>query len=121
MNKISLSEIEGMRFPTGRHTRVLIGVDSPVQAENFTMGYVKIDPQGSVPKHEHYNEEVYYIVEGSGTIEMGNEVSKISAGTAVYIPSNIPHELVNTGSEEMIMMFVYSPAGVVEHWDEERK
>jgi len=121
MEKINLSEIEGMRFPTGRHTRVLIGADSPVQAEHFTMGYVKIDPEGSVPKHEHEQEEVYYIVEGNGTIELGGEVSEIEAGSAVYIPSNIPHELVNTGTEEMVMMFVYSPAGVVDHWDEERK
>lgn len=121
MSKINLNDIEGMRFPTGRHTRVLIGADSPVQAENFTMGYVKIDPQGSVPKHEHHQEEVYYIVDGSGTIELGDDISEVTAGTAVYIPSNTPHELVNTGSVEMVMMFVYSPAGVVDHWDEERK
>lgn len=110
-----------MHFPTGRHTRVLVGADSPVQADNFTMGYVRMDPQGSVPKHEHYQEEVYYIVEGNGMMELGNEISDVHAGTAVYIPSNTPHELVNTGTKEMIMMFVYAPAGIVDHWDEERK
>lgn len=121
MGLISLSEIEGMKFPTGRHTRVLVGADSLLQAENFTMGYVQVEPQGSVPKHEHHQEEVYYIVEGSGTIELGEEISTITAGTAVYIPPNTPHELVNTGAEKMVMMFVYSPAGIVDHWDEERK
>lgn len=121
MSKINLNDIEGMRFPTGRHTRVLIGADSPIQADNFTMGYVKIDPQGSVPKHDHYQEEVYYIVAGNGTINLDGEISEASEGTAIYIPSNTSHELINTSDNEMIMMFVYSPAGTVEHWDEERK
>src|SRR5699024_9721357 len=103
MKIINLSEIEGMRIPTGRHARVLIGADRLIQAEHFTMGYVKIDPEGSVPKNEHEQEEVYYIIEGNGTIELGGEVSKIEAGSAVYIPSNIPHELVNTGTAEMVM------------------
>ncbi|QQK75376.1 cupin domain-containing protein [Salicibibacter cibarius] len=121
MKTINLADIPGMTFPTGRYTRVMIGADSPIQAENFTMGYVKVNPQGSVPKHVHEQEEVYFIAEGNGRIEVGNEVKEVSAGTSIYIPSNVPHELVNTGNETMTMIFVYSPAGTVDHWDEERK
>jgi|SRR5699024_468712 len=121
MNKIHLKDINEMIFPTGRKTKVLIGADSPVKAEHFTLGHVVIEPGGLVPKHKHFQEEVYYIIEGKGEIELDNNIHNIEAGDAIYIESNVSHELVNIGDENMIMMFVYSPAGIVDHWDEERK
>ena len=108
-------------FPTGRNTRVLIGSHSPVQAENFVMGYVELDPGGSVPVHEHIQEEVYYIVEGQGSIQVGNETKEVRSGDAIYIPTNEPHCLTNNSEGSMTMIFVYSPGGTVKHWEEEMK
>lgn len=118
---MQLEAAERTYFPTGRNTRVLIGAHSPVQAENFVMGYVELEPGGSVPMHDHVQEEVYYIVEGNGTIEVGNETREVKTGDAVYIPPNDPHCLTNTSTKQMTMMFVYSPGGVVQHWEDEQK
>ena len=39
IHKISIyQDIEGTEFPAGRRTRVLVGVDSPLQAEHYVVG-----------------------------------------------------------------------------------
>jgi quercetin dioxygenase-like cupin family protein len=121
MQMINIKDLDGVTFPTGRKTRVMIGANSSIQADNFAMGYVEIEPGGSVPSHSHHQEEVYFIVKGEGTIEIDNNKQEIHEGSAVYIPSETEHELINTGDSQMVMMFVYSPAGVVSHWEEEQK
>jgi mannose-6-phosphate isomerase-like protein (cupin superfamily) len=42
----------------------------------------------------HYHErctEYYYVLEGSGTLEVGEETIPVKPGTAVLIPPGVPH------------------------------
>lgn len=118
MEIVKLTEIEGMAFPTGRITRVLTGQDL-LPVENFTVGYVVIEPKGTIPLHTHSNEEVYVFVQGTGRLIVGSEEKTVEAVSAVYIKPDIEHALQNIGDKQMIMIFVYSPAGIVDHWSEE--
>ena len=40
-------------------------------------------------------------------------------GQAVYIPYRVFHQLTNTGSTPMRMIYCYGPAGDVAHWRQE--
>lgn len=120
MEQIRLVDIPGQEFPAGRRTRVLVGPGSPVAAERFVLGYVTVHPGGAVPLHAHEQEEVYLVLSGRGMMRVGGEVEPVEPVTAVHIPSGAPHELRNTGDTEMVMVFVYAPAGVVAHWAEEQ-
>jgi len=116
----ALKDVEGTEFPAGRRTRVLVGVDSPIQAQHFVQGYVVIYPGGSIPAHEHETEETYTILNGSGEMTVGSEVRAVSTFDLVYIPPGVEHALKNTGTEPMEMMFVYAPKMVVDHWAQEK-
>jgi len=118
MKTVKLNEIKGMTFPAGRTTRVLTG-QNMLPTKNFTAGYVVIEPKGKVPLHNHSNEEIYIFVKGKGKMTVGSEEETVEAVSAVYVESNAKHFLQNTGDEEMIMIFVYSPAGIAAHWSEE--
>src|SRR5689334_13086605 len=50
-----------------------------------------------VPHHHRETEEIYYILEGSGEMRVGDETAAVAAGDAVYIPRNSVHSLHNTG------------------------
>ena len=119
MKKIHFEEIEGTHFPAGRRTRVIVGKESPLQAKGFVMGRVRIFPGGSIPAHGHFNEEIYHILSGTGEMQVGDETGAVRAGDTVYMDPDVPHTLRNTGDSDMEILFVYSPAGVVEHWREE--
>ncbi len=121
MQTINIDDIPGEKFLSGSHTRVLIGAQSDIQAKNFVSGFVIIQPDGMVPPHEHEQEEVYYILKGKSEMSINNEKQVMKCVSAVYIPPNAKHSLKNIGKNELQMLFVYSPAGVVSHWQEERQ
>ena len=54
-----LAQIVGRRYPARRRTQNLAGGVAPIQAKNFSMGNVTLDPKGGqVPWHNQDQEEV---------------------------------------------------------------
>jgi mannose-6-phosphate isomerase-like protein (cupin superfamily) len=115
-----LSITSGRRYPARRLTQNVVGGISPIQAKNFSLGYVTLDPDGGqVPWHNQEQEEIYFVLEGTGEMCLGEERAAISEGQAVYIPSGVFHQLTNTGSTPLKMIYCYGPAGDVAHWRQE--
>jgi mannose-6-phosphate isomerase-like protein (cupin superfamily) len=120
MQVADLQTIEGRRYPARRRTQNLVGGASPIQAKNFCMGFVTLDPDGGqVPWHNQEQEEIYFIVDGTGEMCLGTERRTLSSGQVVYIPSGVFHQLTNTGTTPMKMIYGYGPAGDVAHWRQE--
>jgi mannose-6-phosphate isomerase-like protein (cupin superfamily) len=116
----NLMQTPGRTYPARRLTQNIVGGTSPIQATNFCMGHVTLEPRGGqVPWHNQEQEEIYFIVEGRGEICLGEERQDIRTGQAVYIPSGVFHQLTNTGDTPMRMIYVYGPAGDVAHWRQE--
>ena len=66
------------------------------------VSYAKLQPRLSYQPHHHDDhEEVYYIINGTGKIKMGNEEVRLRDGEIIYIPENTTHSIINDG-EEMI-------------------
>jgi quercetin dioxygenase-like cupin family protein len=115
-----LGVIEGRRYPARRRTQNLVGGASPIQAQNFAMGHVTLDPQGGqVPWHNQEQEEVYYIIEGTAEMCLGGERQILKTGQAAYIPSGVFHQITNIGDTPMRMLYCYAPTGDVAHWRQE--
>jgi len=115
-----LEQIVGRTYPAGRRTQNLVGGLSSIQASGFCMGYVTLDAKGGqVPWHNHDQEEVYFIVDGEGEICLGEERQTVRTGQAVYVPPTVFHQLTNTGSTAMRLIYCYAPAGDVSHWRQE--
>ena len=115
-----LQKIEGRTYPARRRTQNLAGGASPIQATAFSMGFVTLQPNGGqVPWHNQEQEEVYYVVAGCGEMCLGEDVSELSTGQMVYIPSGRYHQLSNKGDTPLQMIYCYGPAGDVDHWKQE--
>jgi mannose-6-phosphate isomerase-like protein (cupin superfamily) len=120
MTVADLSKIPGRTYPAGRRTQNLVGGASPIQAKSFSMGHVTLESGGGqVPWHNHEQEEVYFIVRGTGEACMGEERIVLTAGQAMYVPANVFHQLTNIGTDALAMLYVYAPAGDVAHWRQE--
>ena len=115
-----LSQIPGRRYPARRHTQNLAGGVAPIQARNFAMGNVTLDPcGGQVPWHAQEQEEVYFVIEGTGEMCLGEERRTLTGGQMVYIPPGVFHQLTNVGETPLRMIYCYGPAGDVAHWRQE--
>ncbi len=115
-----LSHIDGRVYPARRRTQNLVGGASPIQASNFSMGYVTLEPKGGqVPWHNQDQEEIYFILEGAAEMCLGTERAVVQGGQAVYIPRTVFHQLTNIGETPCRMLYCYGPAGDVAHWRQE--
>ena len=115
-----LNQIAGRTFPARRLTQNLVNGVAPIQATNFSLGNVTLHPNGGqVPWHNQEQEEVYFIVEGTGEMCLGGERTTVTPGQAIYIPSGVFHQLTNVGDTPLRMIYCYGPAGDVAHWRQE--
>ena len=119
MNHVNLYDLEGIEYPAGRRSRVLVGDNGALQGEHFVQGYSIIYPGCGIPEHDHAAEETYFIYSGSGSITVDGETRPLKAGDIVLVPSGLPHRLFNDGDTDMHMMYVYAPKMVVDHWAKE--
>ena len=115
-----LAEIEGRIYPARRRTQNLVGGVSPVQAGSFSLGFVTLEPDGGqVPWHSQAQEEVYFVLEGTGEMCLGEERQVVTSGQAVFIPPHVFHQMTNLGQTPLKMFYCYGPAGDVAHWRQE--
>jgi mannose-6-phosphate isomerase-like protein (cupin superfamily) len=120
MQYVRLKDVQGEVFPAGRHSRILVGKGAPLLAEHFVAGHSTIFSGGGIPPHSHINEEIYIILSGKGRMVVGDDVEELEGVATIYIPPNTTHSLTNIGDMDLVIMYVYAPAGVVEHWEQER-
>jgi mannose-6-phosphate isomerase-like protein (cupin superfamily) len=115
-----LTQIAGRRYPARRLTQNVVGGLSPIQASQFALGLVTLDPYGGqVPWHNQEQEEIYFVLEGEGEMCLGEERRPLCSGQAVYIPPRVFHQLTNLGATPLKMIYCYGPAGDVAHWRQE--
>ncbi|MEI8195818.1 MAG: cupin domain-containing protein [Phycisphaerae bacterium] len=115
-----LAAIVGRTYPARRRTQNVVGGVSPIQAKNFSVGNVTLEPNGGqVPWHNQEQEEVYFVLEGTCEMCLGTERQVLTAGQAVYIPHGVFHQMTNLGATPARMLYIYGPAGDVAHWKQE--
>ena len=82
-----------------------------MDAKNFVMVYNEIEEHGGVKTHEHEAEHGYFIIEGKMLLRIGKEEREVEAGTAIYIPSGVPHSFRAIGKDKLRLIMIYSPPG----------
>jgi quercetin dioxygenase-like cupin family protein len=73
--------------------------------------FVGLIPPGRAPDHYHTYDEVIYVLEGEGVLEVGGEQRPLRPGACVHLPARLVHCLANTGADEMRVLGVFTPAG----------
>ena len=51
-------------------------------------------------------EQVYFVIQGEGTVQVGVEQEKVKAGDVVFLPANTQHGFFNTGEKKVILLLV---------------
>jgi mannose-6-phosphate isomerase-like protein (cupin superfamily) len=77
----------------------------------YSLLEITAPPGLQTPLHVHYREdEGFYVVEGSVTIEVGDETVELGAGEHAYGPRDIPHRFT-VGPDGARMIWVLAPSG----------
>ena len=89
----SLEEAEAFTTADGSTIRELLGLPTaPVR--NQSLAEATLEPGQSTQRHYHREaEEIYYVVEGAGEMELDGDRRQIGVGDAVLIPPGAWHEI----------------------------
>lgn len=71
---------------------ILDSANAPVEKQSLAEATIPVG--GETERHWHkYSEEFYFILEGSGTMEIDGETREVGVGDAVLIPAGAWHQI----------------------------
>jgi quercetin dioxygenase-like cupin family protein len=80
----------------------------PVFGQNMTMSFVYMEPHTVAPVHQHPQEQIGTMIEGSYEFELAGQKRMIRRGDVYVVPPNVPHGAV-THDEPCLALDVFSP------------
>lgn len=106
-------------FIAGDNTilRELLHPDKADLKLRYSLAHAVVKAGKTSYPHKLKTSEVYYILEGEGIMQIGEESEKVRSGQAVYIPPHAKQCIKNTGNTDLKFLCVVDPAWRVE--DEE--
>jgi mannose-6-phosphate isomerase-like protein (cupin superfamily) len=106
----SLSEAEPFTTKDGSTIRELLGLPTS-SARNQSLAEATLPPGGATQRHYHRDaEEIYYVVAGSGEMEIDGQRGRVAPGDAVLIPPGAWHEIRADSAGELRFLCCCAPA-----------
>ena len=75
----------------------------------YSFAFAEVKPHSRTKNHYLTHTEIYYIIEGIGTVTIGDESEEIVKGDLVYIPPLVNQLISNESSETLKFLAIVSP------------
>ncbi|NDJ76270.1 MAG: cupin domain-containing protein [Chloroflexi bacterium] len=106
----NVKSIEPVESEHGEIVYELLGATAG-GTQAHSLAHVVIPAGKAARKHYHpIAEESYYILSGTGRMELDGDSATVGPGDSVAILPNQVHTIVNTGSEDLVLLAVCVPA-----------
>ena len=100
---------ETVEIPGIRHQTLAGSIDGLREMETWMQ---TIAPHSATPVHRHEAEEVIVVLKGHGRCTIAGQSTDFGPETTIVVPSNVVHDIANTGDEEMWIVASLSRAPV---------
>lgn len=109
---IILKPNEGRKYIMGTMTAIF-KADEEETTANYSISEWWLEPhsKGSGPHLHEENTEVFYVLEGTASLLVGEEWIDAEKGTFIRIPANTIHDFENRTDQRMGMLNFYIPGG----------
>jgi mannose-6-phosphate isomerase-like protein (cupin superfamily) len=78
--------------------------------EAQSLAEATLEPDQATERHHHQiSEEIYFVLKGSGDMEIDGEHKRIAVGDAVLIPPGAWHTVHNNGTSELRFLCCCAP------------
>jgi quercetin dioxygenase-like cupin family protein len=79
-----------------------------LSGERMTMAIAELGPNALVPRHQHDNEQIGTVIQGSARFVTDTESYELHAGGTYRLPGGTPHE-VTAGADGAVFVECFSP------------
>ena len=71
------------------------------------------EPGQGTPVHHHPSQdEIFYVIEGRGTMRVGDEDVALQARSLIHVPAQTSHGITAAADSRLVVLFVKSPGSV---------
>ena len=87
-----------------------MGKTTVAQGDFLFVGLNALAPGQEHASHVHQGQDkLYFILEGTGVVQIGEQTETLCAGDAAYAPSGAFHSIHNPGPGRLVAMVVLAP------------
>jgi mannose-6-phosphate isomerase-like protein (cupin superfamily) len=117
-----LKQDQGTVFP-GSDSSLIVKVSPELGSQNDITIVQKIKPGKGTGLHYHKDaDEIFYVIEGTGTAVLGDKSFAIQAGDFIFIPKNLAHKIRKYDSTGILkVVFFMDKPGLLEFFKERHK
>ena len=103
MKVVEVKDVQSKPNPHGVDARNLSDKDSAQVA------HIALQPGESLKKHITPMDVVFYVLEGQGIVEIGEERKEVEADTLIESPAKIPHRWINESKGLVRILVIKTP------------
>jgi quercetin dioxygenase-like cupin family protein len=101
---VDLEQVEETPLPNDSWSKMVLTGDT-VSGIVSSLGYSVFKPGTELAMVSHDVEEVAFVLAGRGELRTEDGSVAVEAGQALHIPPRLWHAVVNTGDEDLVMVF----------------
>ena len=106
----SLDEVDWREFGGIAKDVFVKDISTRAFSEQFNASLFMVKPNGELPKHQHSHAHVIYFLGGEGKLWVGTKTQRVKPGLVALIPSGEGHGYKNTGTTNMMLLVINTPA-----------
>jgi mannose-6-phosphate isomerase-like protein (cupin superfamily) len=80
-----------------------------INRQNIAAGVLVLNPDEEDTQTPHDSDELYYVVQGDGYLQINNTDYKISDGMMYFVQKNVPHKFFGNKKEIIAIYFFSGP------------
>ncbi|MHA1269393.1 MAG: cupin domain-containing protein [Candidatus Helarchaeota archaeon] len=85
-----------------------------LEHDHVTVIYLNIKKGEALRKHITPVDVFFYVIEGKGLVEIGDEIEEVEKETIIFSPAKVPHRLINKNSDNFRVLVVKTPKPTTE-------
>lgn len=94
------------------HGAIIIKASPATGSDQFALGTQQVMQGTGIPVHRHLHmDEVFYVLEGSGSFLLNDVPHPFEKGATIFIPRNAWHGFQNP-DHELLLLWIVSPPGL---------
>ena len=110
MNIKKIKDLEAFSGQEGTQIRQIFSPINTNNAIRYSIAHCTISPGNSSKPHTMKTSEIYYILQGRGTMHIDEELTEISKNESVFVPPMSKQFIENNGEIDLIALCIVDPA-----------
>jgi len=109
------SKIKSVKGNEGTKIKQYFYPHNTLNGINYSIAQFTLEYRKKSKLHKINSSEIYYILEGNGTLKINDKSYKLEKDDSVYVPPNSKQCIENTGTVDLRFLCIVEPAWKAEN------